>query len=95
MKRSEFDTKKMKFYVLKIHFALLLHLSSGHKGTPFQGINSLLSEDQLESPFPFGTHEWINSEDVRAILIPDRELIKDGGNVKIKAELIGIGKSIF
>ena len=83
----------MKLCILKIHFALLLHLSASHEGTPFQGKNSLLSGDQLSIPFPFGTHDRINSEEVGAILIADKEFIKDGGDIKIRAELIGIETS--
>ena len=83
----------MKFYILKIHIALLLQLSASHKETPFQGKNSLLSQDQLSRPFPFGIHDRINSKDVGAILTSDKEFIKDGGDIKIRAELIGIETS--
>ena len=32
----------------------------------------------------------VNSKDIGAILTADEEFIKDGGNVQIKAELVGI-----
>ena len=80
----------MKLYIWKICFALILQLCSSHKETPFQGNNSLFSQDQLSRLFPLGNHNRINSKEVGAILTADREFIKDGGDVKIKAELVGI-----
>ena len=65
-------------------------MCSSHKETPFQGNNSLFSQDQLSRLFPLGNHDRINSKEVGAILTADREFIKDGGDVKIKAELVGI-----
>ena len=49
----------MKLYILKIYFALLLQLCASHKQTPFQGKNSLFSQDQLQRSFPFGIHQRI------------------------------------
>ena len=80
-------------------FALSSVLSSAHKQTGFQGEQSLLSQEDLLTPFPLKARnpslETISGTNYGAvaILTADREFIKDGGDVKIMAEIIGIETS--
>ena len=90
----------MMFWFLLLNtisiFTLSSVLSSAHKQTGFQGELSLLSQEDLLTPFPLKARnhslETISGTDygAEAILTADREFIKDGGNVKIMAEIVGI-----
>ena len=91
------------FSLLSILSFLSLHaVSSAHKDKQigFQGDKSLLSQESLLTPFPMRLKsdpptETINASSfnnskVTATLTADKEFIKDGGSVKIMAELQGI-----
>ena len=93
--------KHMMFWFLLLNtisiFTLSSVLSSAHKQTGFQGELSLLSQEDLLTPFPLKARnhslETISGSTdygAEAILSADREFIKDGGEVKIMANIIGI-----
>ena len=75
---------------------MLCSLSSAHKQIGFQGERSLLSQEALLTPFPMREkndtpmEKLNNNPNAMAILTADREFIKDGGDVKITAEIIGV-----
>ena len=91
------------FFLLNIIAFFNQHsVSSAHKQTGFQGKLSLLSQEELLTPFPSrarnNSSETISIYDHpdcngMAILTADREFIKDGGDIKIRAELSGIETS--
>ena len=91
------------FFLLNIISFFNQHsVSSAHKQTGFQGKLSLLSQEELLAPFPSrarnNSSETISNYDHpdfngMAILSADREFIKDGGNIKIMAELSEIETS--
>ena len=84
------------FLLIIISFLLLCSLSSAHKQIGFQGERSLLSQEALLTPFPMREkneppiEKLNNNPNAMAILTADREFIKDGGDVKITAEIIGV-----
>ena len=80
-----------------ICFSLLCILSFGnlsiaHKYNGFQGERSLISQEALMTPFPMRVKidSPVETTKNMATLTADRMFIKDGGHVKIMAEILGI-----